>query len=190
MADERLVSPKSVMEWEDWLQKNHARSNGVWLQLYKKGAGIEGVSYAEALDSALCHGWIDSQKKSHDQESWLQRFSPRKPKGVWSKINTAHVERLLKLGRLKEAGLAAVEAAKLDGRWHAAYDPPSRAAVPEDFLTQLHKSKPATEFFSTLNKANLYAIVWRLQTAKKPETRERRIRVIVEMLAMGEKFHG
>jgi uncharacterized protein YdeI (YjbR/CyaY-like superfamily) len=185
-----LIIPfTSPAEWDAWLAENHARSNGVWLQIFKKGSGRTTISYAEALDEALCHGWIDGQKKAHDAASWLQKFTPRRPKSVWSKINTGHVARLHKLRKMKSAGLAAVGAAKRDGRWEAAYDSPGNAAIPKDFLDQLGKNKKAKAFFETLNKTNLYSIAWRLQTARKPETRERRMKAILAMLANGEKFH-
>jgi uncharacterized protein YdeI (YjbR/CyaY-like superfamily) len=146
-------------------------------------------SHSEAVDEALCYGWIDGQARSHDAISWVQKFTPRRPKSVWSKINTERVERLLKLGKIKPAGLAAVEAAQQDGRWQAAYASPREAIIFEDFLKALSKNREANAFFDTLNRANLYSITWRLQTAKKPETRKRRMKAILEMLARGKKFH-
>jgi uncharacterized protein YdeI (YjbR/CyaY-like superfamily) len=184
-----IIAFASPAKWEAWLAENHAKSNGVWLRIFKKDSGRMTISYADVLDEALCHGWIDGQKKSFDAVSWLQKFTPRRPKSVWSKINTGHVTRLHKLKKMKAAGRAAVEAAKRDGRWEAAYDSPGKAAIPKDFLNQLGKNKKAKTFFATLNKANLYSIAWRLQTAKKPETRERRVKAILAMLARGEKFH-
>jgi uncharacterized protein YdeI (YjbR/CyaY-like superfamily) len=184
-----ILSFATPAEWNAWLDKNHARSNGVWLRIFKKDSGRKTVFYAEALDEALCHGWIDGQRKSYDATSWLQRFTPRRPKSVWSKINTGHVARLHKLKKMKSAGLAAVEAAKSDGRWVAAYDSPGKAVIPKDFLNQLGINKKAMAFFGTLNKTNLYSIAWRLQTARKPETRERRLKAILGMMAKGEKFH-
>ena len=151
--------------------------------------GIPSVSYAEALDSALCYGWIDAQKDKFDAESWLQRFCPRRPKSQWSKRNIVHVERLRKAKRMKVAGLAEVAAAKADGRWAAAYDPPSQHEVPADFLAALAKDKKALAFLAGLNRANTYAIAYRLQTAKKPETRVKRFDQILGMLKRGEKFH-
>jgi len=176
-------------EWDAWLAENHARSNGVWLRIFKKGSGRMTVSYAEALDEALCHGWIDGQRKPFDAPSYLVKFTPRRTRSLWSKTNQGHVERLRKQGKIKPPGLAAIEAAKLDGRWAAAYDSPGTAKISEDFLGQLRKNKKAKAMFETLNKTNLYSIAWRLQTAKKPETRERRTKAIVAMLAKGEKFH-
>jgi uncharacterized protein YdeI (YjbR/CyaY-like superfamily) len=187
--DLATLSFASLEEWESWLDKNHATSCGIWLQIYKKDSGTKTIFYPEALDGALCYGWIDGQKRPLDKNSWLQRFSPRRPKSLWSRINIGHVERLTKLGKVKMAGLAAIEAAKKDGRWHAAYDSPGNARVPKDFLDALLKNKKAKSFFDTLNKTNLYSIAWRLQTAKKPETRERRMKAILQMLASGKKFH-
>jgi uncharacterized protein YdeI (YjbR/CyaY-like superfamily) len=184
-----ILSFTSPAEWNAWLDKNHARSNGVWLRIFKKDSGHKTVYYAEALDEALCHGWIDGQKKSFNAASWLQKFTPRRPKSIWSKINTGHVARLHKLKKMKAAGLAAVAAAKSDGRWAAAYDSPGKVVIPTDFLNQLGENKKAKAFFATLNKTNLYSIAWRLQTARKPETRKRRMKTIVAMLAKGEKFH-
>lgn len=188
-SDLPVLSFTSLEKWEAWLEKNHANSQGVWMQIYKKSSGTESIFYPQALDGALCYGWIDGLKRPCDNESWLQRFSPRRPKSLWSKINTAHVERLMKLGKIMPAGLAAIEAAKKDGRWEAAYHSPAKAAVPEDFLKALAKSKSAKSFFETLNKTNRFSIAWRLQTATKPGTRERRMKAILEMLEKGKKFH-
>lgn len=184
-----VLSFRSVKSWEAWLAKNHAQSGGVWLRIFKKDSGEKTVTYAEALEGALCYGWIDGLKRPYDAVSFLQRFTPRRPRSVWSKVNTEHVERLTKAGRMKPAGLLAVSAAKDDGRWAKAYDSPKNAVVPEDFLRELKKDKAAHAFYETLNRANTYAIAYRLGTAKKPETRERRIRDILEMLANGKKFH-
>jgi len=141
------------------------------------------------LDGALCYGWIDGLKRPFDKKSWIQRFSPRRPKSLWSKINTGRVERLTQLGKIKPPGLLAIEAARKDGRWEVAYNSPGKATIPEDFLAALCKNKKARAFFGTLNKTNLYSIAWRLQTAKKPETRARRMKAILQMLAKGKKFH-
>jgi uncharacterized protein YdeI (YjbR/CyaY-like superfamily) len=184
-----VIVAASPVAWEKWLGKNHTKSDGIWLRIYKKDSEVKTVSYAEALEGALCHGWIDGQKKSYDAMSFLQKFTPRRARSVWSKINTQHVERLTKLGRMKAAGLEAVVAAKGDGRWAQAYDSARTADVPQDFLKELSRYAGATAFFKTLNGTNVYSIVWRLQTAKKPETRARRLKAICEMLAKGEKFH-
>jgi uncharacterized protein YdeI (YjbR/CyaY-like superfamily) len=184
-----VISFISVRQWERWLSSNHADTKGIWLQFYKKNAGVKSITHAEALDAALCYGWIDGQLKKSDEESWLQKFTPRRPKSIWSKKNREHVERLEKEGRMKPAGLEEVEQAKADGRWDKAYDSSKNMEIPEDFLKQLSKNRKASAFFDTLNKANKYAVVWRLQTAKKPETREKRMKAILEMLSKREKFH-
>lgn len=171
------------------MEKNHAGSDGVGLRIFKKDSGEKSITYAEALDEALCFGWIDGQKKAFDELSWVQKFTPRRAKSGWSKRNTEHVERLIKAGQMTRAGLEVVEAAKADGRWQAAYDSQRNAAPPEDFLKALAKDKKAKAFFATLNKANIYSIVYRLQTAKTPETREKRMKMILDMLSCGEKFH-
>ncbi|WP_075008944.1 YdeI/OmpD-associated family protein [Stigmatella aurantiaca] len=175
--------------WTAWLDAHHASSKGVWLKLAKKGSGVASVTYAEALEVALAWGWIDGQRKGHDKAAFLQKFTPRGPRSIWSKINREKVLALIEAGAMKPAGLAAVERAKQDGRWEAAYDSPSRAVVPEDFLTALNANPKAQAFFQTLNAANRYAILFRLQTAKKAETRARRIALFVEMLARHEKLH-
>lgn len=176
--------------WADWLDQHHSKSPGAWLRLAKKGSGLQSVSYAEALEVALCYGWIDGQKKSHDESSWLQKFTPRGDRSLWSKVNREKAEELIRTGRMKPAGLAAVERAKENGRWEAAYDSPGKATVPEDFQAELDRRPKAKEFFATLNGANRYAILWRLQTAKKPETRAKRMQQFLEMLERGEKIHG
>ncbi|MCF8254320.1 MAG: YdeI/OmpD-associated family protein [Bacteroidia bacterium] len=180
---------KTAETFETWLAKNHDKSNGLWLKIFKKDSGKPTISYSEALDIALCYGWIDGQKKAFDEYAWLQKFCPRRAKSIWSKINTGHVERLIKDGRMRPAGLLAVENAKADGRWEKAYDSPSKMTIPEDFLKELSKNKKAEAFFKNLNKTNLFSIGFRLITAKKPETREKRMKEIIEMLAKGEKFH-
>ena len=187
--DSPIRSFTTTKELTSWLAKHHAVSIGIWMQLFKKKSGIDSVTYSEALDVALCYGWIDGQKKPYDAESWLQKFTPRRPKSIWSKRNREHVARLEKSGKMKAAGIKQVEAAKADGRWEQAYDSPSNMVVPVDFLKELAKNKKAETFFKTLNKTNTYAIVWRLQTAKKPETKNKRMKAILEMLKRGEKFH-
>ncbi|HVU31808.1 MAG TPA: YdeI/OmpD-associated family protein [Opitutaceae bacterium] len=185
----KTLSFKSSAEFRRWLEQNHATVDGIWLRIFKKASGKESITYAEALDECLCFGWIDGQKQPHDEFSWRQRLTPRRARSAWSTTNTQHIERLGKAGRMTPAGLAAVEAAKADGRWQAAYASPRHAAPPEDFLKALAKDKKANAFFDTLNKANVYSIVYRLQTAKKPETRDRRMKLILAMLSRGEKFH-
>lgn len=180
---------KTQPEFRDWLEKNHGTSSGVWLKFFKKDSGVKTLVYAEALDEALCYGWIDGQTKSADEKSYLQRFTPRRPKSIWSKRNTEHIARLTKLGKIKPAGITQVEAAKKDGRWEQAYDSLKNMVIPDDFLRELDKNVKAKAFFETLNRSNLYAIFYRLQTAKKPEIRTRRMNVILEKLQKGEKFH-
>ncbi|CAN5747927.1 YdeI/OmpD-associated family protein [soil metagenome] len=175
--------------WRMWLEKEHAQANGIWLRIYKKDSDKKTVIYAEALDEALCYGWIDGQKKAFDAESFLQKFTPRRAKSLWSKRNREHVLRLTKEKRMTPSGQAEIEAAKKDGRWEKAYDAPSTMEVPTDFLTVLKKDKNAYEFFNTLNKANKYAIAWRLQTAKKPETRAKRMESLLAMMKEGKKLH-
>jgi uncharacterized protein YdeI (YjbR/CyaY-like superfamily) len=175
--------------WAAWLEHNHADSRGLWLRHAKKASGLASVSYAEALDVALCYGWIDGQKKSYDDASWIQKWTPRGKKSIWSKINCGHVERLIASGRLQPAGLAEVERAKQDGRWDAAYDSHSTATVPEDFQAALDSSAEASAFYATLNSTNRYAILFRIQTAKKPETRAKRIQEFIGMLERHEKLH-
>jgi uncharacterized protein YdeI (YjbR/CyaY-like superfamily) len=188
-ADFPIIPFANGSEWEEWLEKNHKTAKGVWMQFFKKSSGVPTITWVEAVEVALCFGWIDSQAKKHDEKSYLQRFTPRNPRSIWSKINTEHVARLTKLGKMKPAGLAAVEAAKADGRWDRAYDSPAMMKVPDYFLKEVNKNEKAKAFFETLSKSNTYAIAWRLQTAKKPETRERRMKLLIEMLEKGEKLH-
>jgi uncharacterized protein YdeI (YjbR/CyaY-like superfamily) len=184
-----IVSLTRVEQWESWLVRNHARSSGVWFCFQKKSSRRKSPTYAEALDAALCCGWIDGQVRPHDAVSWLQKFTPRRPRSVWSKRNTEHAKRLIKAGKMRPAGLAEIEAAKLDGRWQAAYDSQRNAGIPADFLKELRRDKKALAFFNGLNKANRYSIVYRLQTAKKPETRTKRLKAILKMMSKGVKFH-
>jgi uncharacterized protein YdeI (YjbR/CyaY-like superfamily) len=187
-----LPQPRSFRSSKDlraWLAKEHARAPGLLLRIYKKDSGVPSVTYAEALDQALCFGWIDGQKLPFDANSWVQKFTPRRAKSGWSKKNVAHVDRLIHEGQMTPAGLEEVEAAKADGRWAAAYDSPATATVPPEFVAELSRNAKAKQFYATLNRANLYAIAYRLQTAKRPETRMRRMKLIIDMLARGAKFH-
>ena len=188
VAEEPVLEFESPRAWEAWLARHHA-GNSVWVRIYKKASGTPSITYAEALDGALCYGWIDSHKRPKDAVSWLQRFGPRRTGSGWSRINTQHVERLIKAGRMKAPGVQEVDAAKADGRWQRAYSSPGAMAFPADFLKALSRNKKAKSFFDGLNKANVYAIAYRLQTAKRPETRERRMQSILAMMARGEKFH-
>ena len=179
---------ESKKKWADWLAKQHNKSAGVWLKLAKKGTGIPSVTYEEALDVALCYGWIDGQKGSFDDKYWLQKFTPRGAKSIWSKINTEKVERLIASGDMKPAGVKVVEAAKQDGRWDAAYSSQKNISVPDDFQTALNKNKKAKAFFESLTSGRRYSFLFRVTTAKKAETREKRIRQFVAMLERGETF--
>lgn len=173
-------------KFADWLAKNHDKSSGLWLKIAKKATGISTVTYAEALDVALCYGWIDGQKNSFDEQYFLQKFTPRRPKSIWSRINVGHVERLIASGEMKPSGLRAVEAAKQDGRWEAAYSSQKAIEVPADFQSALDKNKKAKVFFEGLTSSRRYAFLFRIETAKKAETRQKRIQQFVEMLAKGE----
>jgi uncharacterized protein YdeI (YjbR/CyaY-like superfamily) len=184
-----IESFTSAGEWRRWLCENHALSDGVRLRIFKNDSGVRTVTYAEALDEALCFGWIDGQKQKCDEKSWLQKFTPRRPKSLWSKRNRERVAQLIEEGRMRPPGLKQVEAAKEDGRWNDAYDAQSAMTVPHDFLDRLSENEQALAFFGTLSRANIYAIAWRLQTAKKPETREKRMQTILEMLAQGKPLH-
>ena len=179
----------SKQDWRDWLDKHYGQPKGVWLKHAKKASGKQSVSYDEALEEALCYGWIDSQKQAYDSDYYLQKFTPRGPKSVWSKVNVTKVEALTKAGRMRPAGLAAAESARQDGRWDAAYDSPSTSQIPADFQAALDENPKAKQFFETLNKANVYAFCWRVQTAKKPETRKARVERFIEMLNRSEKLH-
>jgi uncharacterized protein YdeI (YjbR/CyaY-like superfamily) len=188
-SDFPVMTFASAARWETWLQQNHAASPGVWIRMLKKGSGVGSVDHAGAVEVALCFGWIDGQARPLDDQSWLQKFTPRRSRSIWSKKNTEHAVRLISEGRMRPAGLKEVERAKEDGRWQRAYDSPAASTVPEDFLQELEKSPEAKAFFATLNKTNTYAIYHRIHTAKKPETRERRIRQFVEMLEKGERLY-
>ena len=187
---ELLILPfASQRDFNNWLAENHDKSDGLWLKLAKKGAGVPSITYDEAVEASLCYGWIDSQKKGFDKSFWLQRFTPRKPKSIWSRVNREKAEELIASGRMQPAGLAAVELARQNGRWEAAYDSQGTITVPDDLQAELDKNPKAKAFFDTLDSANRYAILFRLQTAKKAETRARRLRQFVEMLERDEKIH-
>jgi uncharacterized protein YdeI (YjbR/CyaY-like superfamily) len=175
--------------WSAWLRKNHAESDGVWIRFFKKSSGKPSITHAQALDEALCWGWIDGQAQPYDEQSWLQRFTRRRTRSVWSKRNRDHIARLEREGRMQPSGRAEVDAAKSDGRWSQAYDSPAMSEMPSDFLQAVAKDRKAAAFFKTLNRANLYAISYRLQTAKRQETRQRRFATILQMLKEGKKFH-
>ncbi len=180
---------KSQKDWTIWLARNHAKSAGVWLQIARKDGALKSVSYAEALEVGLCYGWIDGQKKGFDESAWLQKFTPRGARSIWSKINREKAEALIESGRMQPAGLAAIEQAKRSGQWEAAYDSQRTVGVPDDLQIALDRNAKAKAFFATLDSANRYAILFRLQTAKKAETRARRLEQFVRMLENHEKLH-
>jgi uncharacterized protein YdeI (YjbR/CyaY-like superfamily) len=184
-----VIAFVSQKDWAKWLITNHLTSSGLWLQLAKKASGTPSVTYAEAIETALCYGWIDGQKQSQSAEAWLQKFTPRARKSIWSKINCQKALALIESGKMKPPGLAEVERAKQDGRWEQAYDSPGNATIPEDLQTALNKVPKAKAFFATLESRNRYAILWRIQTAKKAETRAKRIELFMKMLEKGEKIH-
>ncbi|HXM44287.1 MAG TPA: YdeI/OmpD-associated family protein [Bryobacteraceae bacterium] len=189
MSDPSTILFRRQEDWQDWLETNHAASSGVWLRLAKKGSAIQSVSYGEALEAALCYGWIDAQKKPESEHAWLQRFTPRRPKSIWSKVNREKAATLIEAGRMQPAGLEQVARAQRDGRWDAAYDSPVGAEMPDDLAAALDRNARARIFFGTLDRANRYAILWRIQTVKRAETRARRIRQFIEMLEKHEKVH-
>ena len=183
-----ILSFASVSLFERWLLENHQLA-GVWIKMAKKASGIASVTHDEALDVALCFGWIDGQRNGHDGSYFLQKFTPRRPKSLWSKRNTTKIAKLTAEGRMQPSGLAEVATAKRDGRWKAAYAGSKEMVFPKDFLKALEKNKKARAFFSILSKTNIYAIAWRLETARKPETRQRRFATLLAMLERGKKFH-
>ncbi len=180
---------KSKQDWAAWLKQNHRKSAGLWLRLAKKDSGRRSVSYRDALEVALCYGWIDGQKRPESEQFWLQKFLPRSSKSIWSRINREKALALIASGEMNAAGLEAIENAKMDGRWDAAYDSPSRADVPSDLQAALDANPRAKAFFETLDRANRYAVLWRIQTVKKAETRARKIEQFIGMLQRKEKIH-
>ncbi len=184
------LSFRSAAEWERWLTDNHARSEGVWIKIAKKATGIDSVRYPEVLESALCFGWIDGQRLALDEERFLQRFTPRRKRSRWSRINRDTAERLIAEGRMRPAGLSEVERARSDGRWQAAYAGPKASALPDDLLGELEARPEAKESFEGLSSQNRYAILYRLEEAKRPETRARRLAKFIAMLEAGESIHG
>ncbi|MEN2432778.1 MULTISPECIES: YdeI/OmpD-associated family protein [Comamonas] len=180
---------KSAKAFEAWLKKNHATSEGLWLKIAKRGSNEPSVTYPEAVEIALCWGWIDGQKKSLDDQHYLQRFTPRRARSVWSRINVNKVQALIEAGRMQAPGQAQIEAAKADGRWARAYDGARTSTVPEDLQAALDAEPAAKTFFASINASNRYAILWRIQTAARAETRARRVAQLVEMLARGETIH-
>jgi uncharacterized protein YdeI (YjbR/CyaY-like superfamily) len=184
-----ILAFATVEEWEAWLDAEHGSSDGVWLKFAKKGSGIETVVYAEALDVALCYGWIDSQVSRYDERHYLQKFTPRRPRSRWSQLNREKIEALARQGRVRPAGLEQVELAKADGRWEAAYASPANVEVPDDLRQARDGSPRAAEFWAGLSKSNRFAVIYQLQDAKRPETRARRLEKFLGMLERGEKLY-
>jgi len=184
-----IMAFETQQDWEAWLEEHHTNTKGIWLKLAKKDTGIASVSYAEALEGALCYGWIDGQKASFDDKYWLQKFTPRTARSIWSKVNCEKATALIAEGKMQPAGLQQVELAKSDGRWERAYESQSKITIPPDLQSELDKNQEAKDFFSTLDSANRYAFLFRIQTAKKPETRSARIQKFIEMLSQHQKLH-
>jgi uncharacterized protein YdeI (YjbR/CyaY-like superfamily) len=184
-----VMSFETQQNWETWLKEHHTETKGIWLKIAKKEARTASVSYSEALESAICYGWIDGQKASFDDRYWLQKFTPRTARSIWSKVNCDKATALITEGRMQPAGLRQVERAKSDGRWDKAYDSQSKITIPDDFQRELDNNPKAREFFKTLNSVNRYAILFRIQTAKKPETRSARIQKFIEMLSQHQKIY-
>ncbi len=186
---DRILPFETPAKFHRWLKTHHAKESELWIRMYKKASGQKSINWEEAVIEALCWGWIDGVRKTGDEQSFLQRFTPRKKGSNWSKRNREHVERLLAADRMEAPGLAHVHAAQADGRWENAYAPASEMEIPADFLVAVQRKPKARKFLATLNKANLYAIGYRLTTAKRPETRQKRFAQILAMLENGEKFH-
>ena len=180
---------ETQQDWERWLTEHHTDTVGIWLKIAKKETGIPSVNYSEALDSALCYGWIDGQKASFDDQYWLQKFTPRRPKSIWSKVNCDKATALIAEGRMQPEGIRQVELAKTDGRWESAYESQSKITIPADFQSELDKNQKAKDFYSTLNSINRYAILFRIHSAKKPATRSARINKFIEMLSNNQKIY-
>ena len=184
-----IMSFETQQDWERWLTDHHTGTKGIWLKIAKKETGILSVNYSEALDSALCYGWIDGQKASFDGQYWLQKFTPRRPKSIWSKVNCDKATALIAEGRMQPAGIRQVELAKADGRWESAYESQSKITIPADFQSELDKNQKAKDFFSALDSINRYAILFRIHSAKKPATRSARINKFIEMLSNNQKIY-
>jgi uncharacterized protein YdeI (YjbR/CyaY-like superfamily) len=185
--DKPLLTFTNAAEFREWLQANHADHGGIWLRYFKKASGQPTIAHKEAVQEALCWGWIDGQARPHDEVSWLVKFTPRGARSIWSQVNVGLVEQLMAKGRMTPAGMAVVEAAKADGRWQNAYASSSTFEMPEDFMAALAKKPKALAIFESLNKANRYAIYHRLHSAKRPETRAKRMKDFLVMLQRGER---
>src|SRR5437763_8989720 len=183
-----IMSFETQQDWERWLTEHHTDTVGIWLKIAKKETGIPSVNYSEALDGALCYGWIDGQKASFDNQYWLQKFTPRRPKSIWSKVNCDKATALIAEGRMQPEGIRQVELAKTDGRWESAYESQSKITIPDDFQSELDKNQKAKDFFSTLDSINRYAILFRIHSAKRPATRSARINKFIEMLSNNQNI--
>jgi len=187
---EVLIKPfKTATAWRTWLEKNQTKQEGIWMQVFKTDSGFESIKITEALDEALCFGWIDGQRKRHDESSYLQKYTPRRAQSIWSKRNIGLVEKLIEAGKMTQRGFDEIEKAKADGRWSRAYDSHTTMQEDTELLTELNKDKIALAFYKSLNKTNKFAINFRLQTAKKPETKAKRLNEIVQMMKERKKFH-
>lgn len=184
-----VINFKTQKEFRTWLDKNHTKSPGIWLKMFKKHTGIPSINYKQALDEALCYGWIDGVSNKGDDQYFIQKFVPRGKRSMWSQRNRDHIARLTKEGMMMPAGMAQVEAAKADGRWESAYAPPSEMFVPDDFLAELKKFPEAEAFYNSLNRTNTYAMAFQLATAKNPETRQRRFDRLLQMMKVGKKLY-
>jgi uncharacterized protein YdeI (YjbR/CyaY-like superfamily) len=189
MTEEAPIIFATPADFEKWLESEHDKSDGAWLQIAKKDSGVVTVTHQEALDIALCYGWIDAKRKGLDEKYFLQRFTPRRKQSPWSVVNVEKVQKLIEAGKMREAGFKEIERAKADGRWDAAYLPQSKMPVPDDLQAELDANPAAHEFFQTLTSQNRYAILYRLQSAKKPETRAKRLREFMTMLSEKKKFY-
>jgi uncharacterized protein YdeI (YjbR/CyaY-like superfamily) len=180
---------KSRAHWNEWLEKNHENPDGLWVHFAKKGSGVVTVTYDEALETALCFGWIDGQLRTHDEKTFVRKFTPRRARSIWSKVNRAKAEKLIQSGRMQAPGLKAIERAREGGEWNAAYDSARTATVPPDLQAAFARTVKAAEFFGRLDSANRYAMLWRIQTARSAEMRAKRIKEIVAMLKQKKTFH-
>lgn len=188
MTEAIIKSFETAKDWRVWLEKNQELQQGVWMRVFKIDSGVKSIKITEALDEALCYGWIDGQRKSYDEQSYLQKYVPRRAQSIWSKRNIGLVEKLIETGKMTARGFAEIEKAKADGRWVRAYDSHTTMQEAEDFLRELAKNKTAQTFYKSLNKSNKFIINFRLQTAKKPETRIKRMNEIIQMMKEGKKL--
>lgn len=188
LADIPIIAFADTHAWKTWLDKNHEDPIGVWIKIAKKNSGVQSVTYAEALDEALCYGWIDGLKRSYDERYFLQKFTPRRKRSLWSKVNIGKVEALIAAGRMQSAGMTQIELAKADGRWDAAYESQANAIIPDDLTSALKQNPTAKAFFESLTKAERYSVLWRLMTATTPQIRSKRLVMMIERLSRQEKI--